>query len=508
MKKLLANFMGEKLPANLLEQVRAERIRRERERAFQHYEDYLIYSHHGRWKPARHLKMICELLESVERGELKKLILTLPPRHGKSMSVTESFPSWYLGRHPDRRVIEASYGADLAKQFGRANRSKLEEFGMEIFGVTVDPKNSSVTDWGILGRSGGMLSVGIGGGITGKGADIFIVDDPVKNWKEAFSETTRESIWNEWTASILTRIHADGAIIIIATRWHEDDLVGRILEQDKTEGEWTVLNIPCEAEEPKEGEEPDPLGREPGEPLWPEQGYDAEWLAKKKRDVGAKAWESLYQGHPTPGQGFLFKRQYFKSFREHWNGKEATYELITTGGSKLWPASLCKVFQTCDVAGSTKTSADYFCLGTFALTPDNELLILDMFRARMEGPDQPDFIQQQYLARRPLMVGVESKNMGLTLFQSLVRMGLPIVELKPDADKFTRAMPAAARYSTGTIYHPVHATWLDDAESELCAFPHGAHDDQVDVVAYAVLMSIWGYLDVETTESDRALIIG
>jgi predicted phage terminase large subunit-like protein len=181
---------------------------------------------------------------------------------------------------------------------------------------------------------------------------------------------------------------------------------------------------------------------------------------------------------------------------------------LTSGGSRHIERTACRIFQTCDVAGSTKSSADYFVVGTFALTPQNELLVLDIFRTRIEGPDQPGHMMRLFQEWKPVLQGVESKNMGLTLFQQMRRDGLPIIELKADTDKFTRAIPAAARYEAGAIYHMENAPWLDDLEKELTSFPHGAHDDQVDVVAYAVLMGIWGYLNRASKPRDRAYVLG
>jgi predicted phage terminase large subunit-like protein len=450
---------------------------------------------------AKHLNLLCQKLEGIERGELEHLIITMPPRHGKSMTVTETFPSWFIGRNPERRVIEVSYGNSFARKFGRANRRKVEEFGKDLFRIEVSRENRSATNWGIAGMPGGMVSSGYGGHITGEGADLLLIDDPVRNRKDAESQTCRETVWAEWQNTLQTRLHPRGAILIIMTRWHKDDLAGRILAGDAGKN-WAVVNLPAIAEQN------DSLGRSPGEPLWPEHGFDEKWAEQKKRDVGTRAWDALYQGRPSIAEGNLFKRRFFRSFRERVNGTERTYELLMPEGSKFWPAQNCRVFQTCDAAASTKTSADFFVLGTFAVTPESELLVLDILRTRVEGPDQPDLIRRHYERYKPALIGVESKNMGITLFQSLVRMGLPVAELKPETDKFTRAVPAAARCAVGSVYHPIAAQWLDDYESELCAFPNAAHDDQADVLAYAVLMVLWGYFNIEAQETSRVTILG
>ena len=193
------------------------RILRDRKitRAREKYCYYMEFIYNGRWKKARHLELLCNLLESVEIGELSRLIITMPPRHGKSMTVTESFPSWFIGRNPERRVIEVSYGSELAQRFGLANRRKIDEFGEEIFNIKVSSENASKTNCGIENYSGGMISAGIGGSITGQGADLLVIDDPIKNRQEAESETYRDRIWHEWQDTLNSRLHPGGRVIII-----------------------------------------------------------------------------------------------------------------------------------------------------------------------------------------------------------------------------------------------------------------------------------------------------
>ena len=453
------------------------------------YCDYMQLVYHGRWKRARHLDLLCEYLEHVEVGEIDRLIITMPPRHGKSMTVTESFPSWFIGRNPERRVIEVSYGVELAKKFGLSNRRKLEEFGNDIFGINISRDNATKTNWSVENYQGGMISAGIGGSITGQGADLLLIDDPIKNRKEAESQTYRDSIWAEWQDTLSTRLHPNGCVVIIMTRWHEDDLVGRLLSQDNT---WVLINLPALAEEK------DILNRTEGEALWPER-YNEKWCAREKAHRGIRSWESLFQGHPRPSDGNLFKMSMFCRFKISGN--------CYIVQDKVYDKSVCKIFQTCDVAGSKKSSADYFVLGTFALCPNGELLVLEIFRERLEGPDQPALINRKFQEYTPVLIGVESANMGLTLYQLVRRLGLPVIELKPDTDKYTRAIPAAARYEAGMIYHFENAHWLTDFEAELLAFPNGAHDDQVDVISYAVYMQSWGYFK-EKKRGGRAIVLG
>ncbi len=215
-------------------------------------------------------------------------------------------------------------------------------------------------------------------------------------------------------------------------------------------------------------------------------------------DASANAYLKLEKAESS-----LFRASAIRYFRM----AGESYQLLKLEGFIEYEKSKCRLFQTCDVAGSKKTSADYFVLGTFALCPNGELLVLEIFRERLEGPDQPMLIKRKFDEYAPAIIGVESANMGLTLYQLLRRMGLPVIELKPDADKYTRAIPAAARYEAGMVYHLEGADWLSELEAELLEFPNGMHDDQVDVISYAVYMQSWGYLN-EKKRGGRALVLG
>ena len=232
------------------------------ELARRHYADYVQLVHAGRWKRARHLDLVCRELENIMSGQTKRLMIFMPPRHGKSMTVTETFPSFFLGKNPEKRVIEISYSGSLAQQFGKRNRDKVEEYGPVLFNQYLSPVHHTKTNWDLQNGTGGMISVGIGGSITGYGADLLIVDDPIKNRAEAESQTYREMLWSEYQSTVSTRLHAGGAVIIILTRWHEDDLAARLLnpEYGKVE-DWKIISLPVICED----EENDALGRSIGE---------------------------------------------------------------------------------------------------------------------------------------------------------------------------------------------------------------------------------------------------
>lgn len=408
----------------------------------------------------------------------KRLIVTEPPRHGKSELISRYFPAWYLGIFPDERIILTSYEADFAASWGRKARDTVEEFGGELFGIRVRQDSSAANRWDIEGHSGGMVTAGAGGPITGRGGNVIIIDDPFKNAEEANSKRIRDKVWEWYQSTLYTRLEPGGAIIIVMTRWHEDDLVGRLLNPEYGEVEdWEIINLPAVAEEG------DVLGREPGEALWPER-YDLAELKRIKKTVGSYWWNALYQQKPSPAAGNKFKRAWFRYFEI-----DDEHVVLHTPGEeqerKRVPLNQCWCFQTCDPAASTKTSADYFVLATWLVTPNRDLLLRDIIRTRLEGPDQPKLFEQGYRRWNPKLQGVETKNMGLTLYQELRRKGLPVLDLKAETDKETRALPVMARMEAGTVYFLQGASWLGDYEDELLVFPNGEYDDQVDVTSYA-----------------------
>jgi predicted phage terminase large subunit-like protein len=438
----------------------------------------------GAYVPYEHVLALDEQLSALALGEIDRLIVSMPPRHGKSELISRYLPAWYLGRFPDRRVMLTSYEAGLAASWGRKARDVLREAGEDVFGVRVSDRVSARSAWEIEGHGGGMVTAGVGGPITGRGAHLLIIDDPVKNNQDANSELMRERAWDWWRSTARSRLQRQGAVVLVMTRWHEDDLAGRLLSHDRSfsddrsEG-WVVLSLPALAEQD------DPLGRVRGAPLCPGLGFDCEWALRTRAAVGSYWWNSLYQQSPRPPEGFLFKRRDFRYWRHEQSGEESLYLLERDSGPHLIAASACTIFQSVDVAASERESADYSVISTWAVTPERELLLVDRERERFELLDVGGFVRRSYLKHKPSFVGIESFGYGLGVVQELVREGLPIRRLRPDKDKVSRALVAVARYEEHRVYHPRGAPWLSEWEEELLAFPNAAHDDQVDTAAYA-----------------------
>lgn len=451
------------------------------EDARRHLAWFMEYDGRGKWIPARHLELLCKKLEAVERGEVRRLMVFMPPRHGKSEVVSKKFPAWYLGRNPDKEIILTSYAADLAHDFSRVARETLREWGPRLWGVEISDKSSAVGRWEIEGHRGGMTAAGVGGPITGRGANVAIIDDPFKNHEEAQSETIRQKVVEWYKTTLATRLTPDGAIVLVQTRWHEEDLAG-VLQREMAEGgeHWEIVSLPAIAEDG------DILGRQPGEPLWPER-FPLEALLVRKTILGSYRWEALYQQRPGPAAGNKFKRSWFRYFEIQ---GDAVILHRPDAEPKRYPLNKCWCFQTCDPAGSEKTSADYFVLATWLVTPERDLLLRDVLRERLEGPDQPKLFRQGYGRWRPKprFQAVETSGIGLTLFQELRRSGLPVRALKAETDKLTRALPLMARMQAGSVYFLRGASWLEEYENELLVFPNGKHDDQVDATSYAAIV--------------------
>ena len=444
------------------------------------------------YKPTRANKMVCQALQDVEEGIIDRLMIFMPPRNGKSMTGSETFPSFFIGKDPSRRVISASYGVDLAKRFGRYNRQKIDEFGEELFGVSLSSENSGVTSWDLEGHRGGMISAGIGGSITGFGADLLIIDDPVKNRQEADSEAYQKFVWEEWQNTLFTRVHAGGAIVIILTRWNEMDLAGRILREDGHN--WTVVNLPALAEKPDpkrkyclygvdntDGpKDIDPLHREEGECLSPELGYTVPVLKSIERSVGSRTWDSLYQQRPSVAAGTIFKREWFDLI----NGKVHFYKVPP----HIQAQHMQQLIQSWDMAFKATTESARVAGQVWGkMGPD--LYLIDAVVDKMSFTQSCSAVTMLTgkwpLARAKLIEDKANGTAVMDLLKSQIGGFIPI----PAVDsKEGRANAASVAYEAGNIWlpHPDICPWIMDWIEEHIKFPNGEFLDQVDAGVHAV----------------------
>ncbi|MFM9905102.1 MAG: phage terminase large subunit [Pyrinomonadaceae bacterium] len=499
----------------------------------------------------RHQLYIYERLKRVTDGTCKRLMIFLPPRHGKSEMVTVRYAAWRIRQDPSMNIILGSYNQKLANRFSRKIRrvlcddssltaetqrrggdetdggmTEMHDAATKCDGCKGHSKSSSqrlsvsavktnsdgpmfpfikqrpansVAEWETA-AGGGLRAVGVGGGVTGFGADLIVVDDPVKSRAEAESIKYRARVWDWFNDDIYTRLEPNGAIILIQTRWHEDDLAGRLIREMDDGGErWEIISLPALAEsgitndqlritnseENSEVLDPDirnssfvirnlhtdEVGRAPGEALCP-QRYDEAALDRLKRKLGSYSFASLYQQHPVPADGGIFKRHWFKNIVPH-----------APPGLK-W----CRGY---DLAVSTRTTADYTASFRVAYDTEGNLYIADGFRRRIEFPEQRRYIIDRIRTERDTIHGVEMALHGQAMMQDLRRQaklqgrafrGVPVKD-----DKVTRALLWQPLAEDGKV-RLVKGPWIDEFLDEVCSFPAGAADDQIDAVSLAVQM--------------------
>lgn len=427
------------------------------------------------WQLAPHLKALCHALLEVAAGRVKCLLVTVPPGHGKSTVVSRYFPTWHMGRFPRANIMLVSHEAKYAESYGRSVRELLSIYGPEIFGVTPKSKPAAADWWEIAHHGGAMYSVGIEGPVTGKRVHGLIIDDPVKDEKDARSPTLRNRRWEWYRSTARTRLEPGGWVIIVMTRWHIDDIAGRLLDLKRSGLEdWTTINFPAIAEEN------DALGRQPGEALWPER-FPAEDLQKTRAVLGSYWWNALYQQRPSPQEGTLFRREFFRYWAEA-EGQPGILELGQLPGQVRYVAMTdCTTFVTADLAISLNDRADYFVACAWALTPAKDLVLLDLIRARIDGPQQIVVLQGLQRRWRPEVHRIESNQYQLSLVQHALKEGLNAKPCRAKGDKFAHAQGIAARMEAGKVFIPRSATpWKDTLEDELVNFPSAPHDDQVD----------------------------
>ncbi|MFP4368580.1 MAG: phage terminase large subunit [Candidatus Kapaibacterium sp.] len=324
-----------------------------------------------------------------------------------------------------------------------------------------------------------MFCAGAGGPITGRGADLLIIDDPVKNDAAANSFNQRNKLWEWFRATAFTRLEPGGALILVMTRWHEDDLTGRLERSGMiNKSGWKHILLPALAQ-PE-----DPLGRLPGDALWPER-YGIKELAEIRDSIGSVWFNALYQQSPMASSGRVFKTECFREFT-----MDSLYYYLRKNSdvSKEFIRN-CSVMAAADLAARISETADYTVLIVFAVTPSRDILLLDLIRSRFEGADHIGLLERVNRRWNPSLIGIESVQYQISLVQQAMRRGLPVTELRPEKDKVSRALAAAARLEAGMIYLPEKCAFSDELIAELRAFPDGEHDDIADAFSYAVRMA-------------------
>lgn len=423
----------------------------------------------------RHLRILDRALVDAASGRIPRLLVEMPPRHGKSTLVSQHFPAWYLATFPDRRLILASYEAAFAASWGRQARELFGSWGPRIWNQSVSDSAASSEWWWIRGHSGYMATAGVGGPLTGKGASLIVIDDPVKNAEEARSPLQRARAWDWYRSVLRTRLEPGGGIVLVMSRWHEDDLAGRLLAEAKAGGEaWTELRLPALAEQD------DPLGRLPDTALWPDR-FDAPELKATRRTIGPHWWNALYQGRPTADSGGAFNRS---GERRYTYDGEAFLLRQSDGSVERVPDTGFQRVACCDLNISLNTQSDFTAVITGAFLPLGRIIILDILRKHF-GPGQHTGPIKEIVERWECgYVGVEDNAFQGEVIEKLRRAGVAVKPLRAQGDKLTRSDTAAAMWNAGDIYLPANAAWAEDLIEELAVFPLGRHDDQVDALSY------------------------
>lgn len=398
-----------------------------------------------------HIQLIADKLEKLENRDIKRLMVFMPPRHGKSYLISQFFPAWYLGRNPEHEVIFASYSQDIASGFGRKVRNLMETNAYRYFfpGTLVSDDSSAVNRFNLT-KSGAYYAVGAGGPLTGRGANLIVIDDIHKNRAETMSETIKKTIHEWWGSTLYTRLMPGGAVIVVQTRWAEDDLPGHILSE---QGElWDVLSLPAINDK--------------NEALWPER-YPMETLLDIKKTIGTQDFEALYQQSPFTMEGNIIKRDWLRYYDSP-------------------PKDFDEQILTADLSYKEGTDTDFTVIQAWGRKGAN-CYLLDMIRKRMGFPEQIAAIRE--MARRyPQAWGkyIEQHANGQAVIDMLKNDIMGLIPVKPMTSKEARLAAVSPSFESGNIYLPKLAPFVQDVVHELCGFPHAKHDDIVDATVYAV----------------------
>ena len=415
----------------------------------------------------------------VKKKESPRLIITMPPQHGKSQLVSRHFPSWGLGVDPDTSIIAASYSASLAKRFNKNVQNIIEsDIYREIFPNTSFTERSekvrfvkrrktyvkTMEFFEVPGFEGSLRSVGVEGGITGMGADILIIDDPFKDRKSADSPTVRESVWDWYTSTAYTRLSPGGGVLVTVTRWHENDLVGRLVDAMKQEGgdQWEIINYPAIAER-------DEPHRKKGEALHPGR-YPLEMLLRIKHNIGSYDWGSLYQQHPTPRGGGVFKAKWIR----HWTECPKVFDRVI----QSWDFTFKDSENSDNVSGQVwgQLGSNFYLLDNDTDRMDFVSQVRAMQRMSSKWPDALEKI-------------VEDKANGPAIISAIGSRIPGIVPYTPRGSKTARAYSVSPLFEAGNVYLPPmdeEHPWVKKYVDELLAFPNAEHDDQVDSTTQAL----------------------
>ena len=434
----------------------------------------------------RHHKIMADAFERVANGELKRLIINMPPRHTKSEFASYLFPAWFLGKYPEKKIIQTAHTAELATGFGRKVRNLVNSADyQEIFKTKLSSDSKAAGRWN-TSKGGDYFAIGVGGAVTGKGADILIIDDPHSE-QEAMQGNPEvyDRVYEWYSSGPRQRLQPGGSIIIVMTRWSKRDLTGQILQNSiKREGdEWEVIEFPALLPS--------------GNPLW-EEFWSKKELEAIKAEIPVGKWEAQYQQNPTSEEGAIIKREMWKIWH------------------KDHPPACEYLIQSWDTAFEKNSRADYSACTTWGVFyhPDDKgneapnIILLDAFKARMEFPELKKKAHELYKEWNPDSLIIEKKAAGAPLIYELRQIGIPLSEYTPNkgSDKIARVNAISDLFASGYVWCP-DTRWAEEVMEECASFPNGEHDDIVDSTSQALLrFRQGGFLRLSSDEDDEPVI--
>ena len=426
-----------------------------------------------------HHQIIANEFESIANQKHNRLIVNMPPRHTKSEFASYLFPAWMIGRNPKMKLMQVSHNAELATRFGSKVRNLMEtEDYKSIFGDVKLREDSKAKGRWETNHGGEYFAAGVGGSITGRGADLLIIDDPHTE-QDSMSDSAMDRAYDWYSSGPRQRLQPGGAIVVVMTRWATDDLTGRLIksQSEPKSDKWRTISFPAILES--------------GNPVWPEY-WKLEELESVKASVSTKNWNAQYMQDPTSEEGAIIKRDWWQDWE---------YEKI--------PA-LKHVIQSYDTAFSKKETADYSAITTWGIFQPAEgyedcIILLDALKGRYDFPDLKNLALEQYQYWQPETVIIEAKASGQPLIHELRRAGIPVVDYVPakGRDKHTRINSVAPVFESAMVYAPLHEKFAQEVIEECAAFPNGQYDDYVDSMTQAVIrFRQGGFISTYTDELD------
>ena len=408
-----------------------------------------------------HHKIISEKFNKIASGEIKRLIVNMPPRHTKSEFASNYLPAWMIGRNPKLKIIQATHTAELAIRFGRKAKHVIDSPAyQEIFETSLQEDSKAAGRWETA-QGGEYFAVGVGGAMTGRGADLLIIDDPHKE-KDLLSQNSFEKAYEWYTSGPRQRLQPGGRIVLVMTRWSTNDLTGQLI---KAQGgvkadQWEVIEFPAILPN--------------GKPVWPEY-WGREELDSVKASISVGKWNAQYMQTPTAEEGALIKREWWRDYASE------------------RPPKMSFIIQSYDTAFMKKETADYSAITTWGVfhREDNgqNAILLDAFKGRFEFPELRRRAHAEYLRWEPNVVIIEQKASGIPLLHELRNMDIPVTGFTPSKgnDKHVRVNSIAPLFEAGKIWAPKHEHFAQEVIEECAAFPHGDHDDYVDSTSQAIM---------------------